>query len=157
MSINFQPLLFGGDINVYSVARAFHEAYGIKAAAVGKFPAFPCWESAILDYRPNPDIEKEEVFLKTVTDFANAHPDKKIIKIKYISLGNLIVDRLAFKEYIQHDCNADALVEEVRRLIEDKDYRQEMLDNYSDIRTQLGGSGASAAVAEAMIRELQNQ
>ena len=25
---SFQPLLFGGDINVYSVARAFHEAYG---------------------------------------------------------------------------------------------------------------------------------
>ena len=24
---SFQPLLFGGDINVYSVARAFHEAY----------------------------------------------------------------------------------------------------------------------------------
>ena len=82
---------------------------------------------------------------------------RKIVKIKYISLGNLIVDRLAFKEYIQHDCNADALVEEVRRLIEDKDYRQKMLDNYTDIRKQLGGSGASAAVAEAMIRELQNQ
>ena len=38
---------------------------------------------------------------------------KKIIKIRYISLGNLIVDRLAFKEYIQEDCNADALVKEI--------------------------------------------
>ena len=27
-TVSFQPLLFGGDINVYSVARAFHEAYG---------------------------------------------------------------------------------------------------------------------------------
>lgn len=82
---------------------------------------------------------------------------KKIVKIKYISLGNLIVDRLAFKEYIQDDCNADALVEEVRRLIEDKEYRQTMLDNYTDIRNLLGGSGASADVAEAMIQELKNQ
>ena len=82
---------------------------------------------------------------------------KKIVKIKYISLGNLIVDRLAFKEYIQDDCNADALVEEVRRLIENKEYRQTMLDNYTDIRNLLGGSGASADVAEAMIRELKNQ
>ena len=82
---------------------------------------------------------------------------KKIVKIKYISLGNLIVDRLAFKEYIQDDCNADALVEEVRRLIENKEYRQTMLDNYSDIRNLLGGSGASADVAEAMIQELKNQ
>ena len=29
--LSFQPLLFGGDINVYSVARAFHEAYGVKS------------------------------------------------------------------------------------------------------------------------------
>ena len=31
--LSFQPLLFGGDINVYSVARAFHEAYGVKSIA----------------------------------------------------------------------------------------------------------------------------
>jgi lipid-A-disaccharide synthase len=75
---------------------------------------------------------------------------KKIIKIRYISLGNLIVDRLAFKEFIQQDCNADALVTEIRSLIEDKAYRQHMLDEYAEIRSALGGSGASAAVAKAM-------
>ncbi len=75
---------------------------------------------------------------------------KKIIKIKYISLGNLIVDRLAFKEFIQHDCNADALVAEIRSLIEDKEYRRHMLDEYAEIRSALGGSGASAAIAKAM-------
>ncbi len=76
---------------------------------------------------------------------------KKIIKIKYISLGNLIVDRLAFKEFIQHDCNADALVAEIRSLIEDKAYRRHMLDEYAEIRSALGGSGASAAIAKAML------
>ena len=80
---------------------------------------------------------------------------KKIVKIRYISLGNLIVNRLAFKEYIQDDCNADALVKEIRALIEDTDYRQHMLDEYAAIRTELGGSGASAAVAKAMIEELK--
>ena len=75
---------------------------------------------------------------------------KKIIKIKYISLGNLIVDRRAFKEFIQHDCNADALVAEIRSLIEDKAYRRHMLDEYAEIRSALGGSGASAAIAKAM-------
>ena len=75
---------------------------------------------------------------------------KKIIKIKYISLGNLIVDRLAFKEFIQNDCNADALVTEIRELIENQDRRQAMLDEYAAIRSALGGTGASAAVAKAM-------
>ena len=75
---------------------------------------------------------------------------KRIIKIKYISLGNLIVDRFAFKEFIQNDCNADALVTEIRELIENPDRRQAMLEEYAAIRSALGGSGASAAVAKAM-------
>ena len=80
---------------------------------------------------------------------------KKIIKVKYISLGNLIVDRLAFKEFIQHDCNADALVTEVRELIENQERRKAMLDEYAEIRALLGGTGASAAVAQSMIEELK--
>ena len=80
---------------------------------------------------------------------------KKIVKINYISLGNLIINRLAFKEFIQNDCNSDALVAEVRDLIENKARRDAMLSDYADIRNALGGSGASAAVAKAMIDELQ--
>ena len=81
---------------------------------------------------------------------------KKIIKIRYISLGNLIVDRLAFKEYIHNDCNPDALVTEIRDLIENQDRRSAMLSEYAEIRNLLGGTGASAAVAKAMISELHN-
>jgi lipid-A-disaccharide synthase len=80
---------------------------------------------------------------------------RKIVKISYISLGNLIVDRLAFKEFIQDDCNADALVKEIRELIENPDRRSAMLAEYKEIRQALGGSGASAAVARSMIEELQ--
>lgn len=80
---------------------------------------------------------------------------KKIIKIKYISLGNLIVDRLAFKEFIQHDCNSDMLVTEIRDLIENQERRNKMLAEYAEIRSLLGGTGASAAVAKSMIEELR--
>lgn len=79
---------------------------------------------------------------------------RKIVRIRYISLGNLIVDRLAFKEFIQKECNADALVKEIRELIENEDRRNRMLDDYADIRAALGGSGASDAVAKAMIEEI---
>ena len=82
---------------------------------------------------------------------------KKIVKIRYISLGNLIVDRLAFKEFIQDDCNAEKLIVEIRSLIEDKYYRERMLSEYSDIRNALGGSGASAAVARSMISILNRK
>lgn len=80
---------------------------------------------------------------------------KRIVKIKFISLGNLIVNRLAFKEFIQDDCNADALVKEIRDLIENPDRRDLMLKEYDEIRKLLGGSGASSAVAKSMIQELK--
>lgn len=79
---------------------------------------------------------------------------KRIIKVKYISLGNLIADRLVFRELIQQDLNAGNLVAEIRRLIEDREYRQTMLDGYREIRQALGGKGASFAVARSMIQEL---
>ena len=80
---------------------------------------------------------------------------KSIVKIRYISLGNLIIDKLAFRELIQKDCNSEALVAEIRALIEDEQYRDAMLRDYALIRETLGGSGASSAVARAMIDELK--
>ena len=77
-----------------------------------------------------------------------------IIKVKYISLGNLILNRTCFKELLQDYFTADNVLYEVRRLIEDDFYRDEMLNGYKEIRSSLGGSGASAAVARAMIEEL---
>ncbi len=81
---------------------------------------------------------------------------RKIVKINYISLGNLVVKKLAFKEFIQNDCNPEALVKEIRDLIENNERREKMLSDYAEIRTLLGGSGASTSVAKAMIGELHS-
>jgi len=80
----------------------------------------------------------------------------KIIKVKFISLGNLIIDKFAFRELIQQYFTADNVYAEVTRLLEDEDYRQDMLADYAIIREKLGGKGASAAVAKAMIEAMQS-
>ena len=82
---------------------------------------------------------------------------RKIVKVRYISLGNLIVNRAAFNEFIQHDCNADALVTEIRDLIENPERRRKMLEEYAEIRNLLGGSGASAEVARSMTEILKGE
>ncbi len=82
---------------------------------------------------------------------------RRIVKINYISLGNLVVNKLAFKEFIQNDCNPDALVTEIRDLVENETRRTRMMSDYAEIRAALGTSGASSAVAKAMIDELNNQ
>lgn len=78
-NLPFQPLVFGGDINVYSVARAFHEAYGIRTIAYGKYPSFPCYNSAIIDYRVCPENEDMAAFRRNAQAVAKEFPDKKII------------------------------------------------------------------------------
>ena len=75
--------------------------------------------------------------------------------VKYISLGNLILGRGAWKELIQFDFTADKVYDEVQRLLDDKPYRDRMLSDYAEIRQRLGGTGASRAVARAMISELK--
>ena len=97
---SFQPLLFGGDINVYSVARAFHEAYGVKSIAFGKFAAtFPCAFSSIIDYRPCLENEDADAFLKNVTDVAReVHP-------KTVLVSGEMLDQLTDKEQFYALCD----------------------------------------------------
>ena len=71
--------------------------------------------------------------------------------IKFISLGNLIMDRLVFRELVQEEFTPDNVYDEVRRLIEDAAYREKMLSAYSEIKKALGGGGASRAVARELI------
>ncbi|MCR5003945.1 MAG: lipid-A-disaccharide synthase [Bacteroidales bacterium] len=79
---------------------------------------------------------------------------KLIIKVKFISLGNLIIGRHAFRELLQYYFTPDTVLTEIRRILEDKEYRSAMLSDYDEIRNRLGGSGASEAIASSMIEEL---
>jgi len=76
---DFRVLLFASDINVYSVARAFHEAFGIVVDAFGKADSGPCIGSKIINYTFDAKADTQEVFLKKVLDFAGLYPDKKIL------------------------------------------------------------------------------
>ena len=96
--LSFQPLLFGGDINVYSVARAFHEAYGVKSIAYGRYPSFPCHGSAIIDYRVCADNESADAFRKNVAQVCKEFPDKKVLVMgcgdSYVQLAAHCKDQL---------------------------------------------------------------
>ena len=82
---------------------------------------------------------------------------KRIIKVPFISLGNLIAGRRVFRELIQDYLTPENLTGEITRLIEDKEYRTEMLQGYDEIRQALGGSGASRAVAREMVSILSGR
>ncbi len=88
---------------------------------------------------------------------ASAFIMRRIIKVPYVSLANLILNRLAFKELLQENFTVDHLVKEMQLLWGDDAYRAQMLESYAQVRALLGGSGASEAVARSMVNELTKQ
>ena len=79
---------------------------------------------------------------------------KRVIKIKYISLVNLIVDKPVVLELIQNDCTLKNISNELYFLLENKDYRNAMLNQYQLMQQKLGEAGASKKAAEVILNEI---
>ena len=77
---------------------------------------------------------------------------KRVVKVKYVSLVNLILDQPLVKELLQHDCTVKNIARQVNLLLEPKE-REKVQKKYSKLRKILGGEGASFKVAEAMVEE----
>lgn len=80
---------------------------------------------------------------------------KRLVKVKFISLVNLIMDREVVRELIQDDCNSEAIKQEVSKLLNDQAYRAALMKNYDELESILGGGGASDKVAESLLLELK--
>lgn len=79
----------------------------------------------------------------------------KMIKVNYVSLVNLIVDRMIVKELLQHHLTHRSLKEGLDCILFDEQYRQQMLSDYDEMHQKLGGLGASERAAEKMLSLLQ--
>jgi len=75
---------------------------------------------------------------------------KRLVKLKYISLVNLILDKEVVTELIQHDFNEKNLEKELAKILNEKHRTQLFLD-YFDLEQKLGGKGASAKIAELIL------
>ncbi|MBR6558129.1 MAG: ATP-grasp domain-containing protein [Clostridia bacterium] len=79
MEKKITPVLLGADLNCYSVARAFHQKYGVVSTAFGRYAIGATNHSKIIDFRIVEDIDKDDVMVKVLSDFADAHPDDMLI------------------------------------------------------------------------------
>lgn len=77
---------------------------------------------------------------------------KRVIKLDYISLVNLIMDREVVTELIQNDFNRKNLKKELQRIL-DKDVRKKIFEDYYLLEEKLGGTGASKKTAELIYEE----
>lgn len=78
---------------------------------------------------------------------------KRLIKVKYISLVNLISDKLVVKELIQDELTEQNLLKELTLLLKDDVTRNRLKADYAALWTKLGEKKASGRAAEVIYKE----
>ena len=81
---------------------------------------------------------------------------RKLINVPYISLVNLILDRPAVKELIQDELNPKSIVSELKKVLEEGQSRDKMLQDYNELWDKLGSGGASERAAKLIVSDLSN-
>ncbi|BAO55437.1 lipid-A-disaccharide synthase [Nonlabens marinus] len=82
------------------------------------------------------------------------HIAKRIIKLDYISLVNLIMDRPVVKELIQNEFNKKNLKSELQQLL-DSEQRNRIFTDYYNLEKKLGGVGASEKTAQLIYKSIE--
>jgi lipid-A-disaccharide synthase len=83
---------------------------------------------------------------------------RRLIKVKYISLVNLIMDKMVVKELIQHELTPANLERELKDLLHNKERQQQLQADYTALQALLSQGGhASANAAASMLRFLNGR
>ncbi|MEO1653455.1 MAG: lipid-A-disaccharide synthase, partial [Bacteroidota bacterium] len=82
---------------------------------------------------------------------------KILIKVKYISLVNLILGKEAVRELIQKDFNPQSLKEELRFILKGGSKRLIIEKDYKVLREKVGGPGASEKTGRMMVNYLKQE
>lgn len=81
---------------------------------------------------------------------------RKLIKVKFISLVNLINGYLSVIELIQNECTPSNIRDEIGKIISDAEHRTSILENYDILEEKLGKPGASEQTAKLIVDYLIN-
>jgi lipid-A-disaccharide synthase len=79
---------------------------------------------------------------------------KRLIKINYISLVNLIMKREVVKELIQSECTSENIKNEIKTILIGGSKRETMLQDFNEMEKILGKGGASKKVAQSLLKTI---
>lgn len=82
------------------------------------------------------------------------HIAKRLIKIDYISLVNLIMNKEVVKELIQQDCTPENIQRELKEILVGGNKREDMLFQFDILKKMLGEGGASKKVAQSLLKTI---
>lgn len=145
---NFDKEYYQNYIGAHSLPIVFNQTYDLlqhaEAAIVASGTA--TLETALLNV-PQVVIYKANALSIAI--------GRMVIKVDYISLVNLIMNKEIVKELIQGEANHDTMAKELDQLLNNMTYREEMLAQYKSLHELMGLPGASGKVAKYILQYLR--
>ncbi|MBR5002830.1 MAG: lipid-A-disaccharide synthase [Bacteroidaceae bacterium] len=80
---------------------------------------------------------------------------KNILKIRYVSLVNLIADRDVVTELLVHHCTAERIADELNFLLHDRGVHERVMRGYEEVARRLGAPGAPRRASQSIVAELR--
>lgn len=90
------------------------------------------------------------------TSHVSAWIAKAFIKVKWVSLVNIIMNREVVKELLQYDMTVEKMATELDALLPHGSRRQQVLNDYAQLQTMLEKVGSSERIAKKMVELLTN-
>lgn len=82
---------------------------------------------------------------------------RKLVKVNFVSLPNLIVNNKIVPELLLHECNPENISRELSPLLQTSPGRDWQIQGYKLMRRKLGNSIAPAYAAELIVGSLENK
>jgi len=129
------PILFGKTYDLLELADAALVTSGTATleTALFKVPEVVCYKGSAISYQIA----------------------KRLVKVKYISLVNLVMDRMVVKELIQSDYKLENVLKELDYCLSEEG-KNKLHADYLELEQKLGGTGASDRAAEILIDYAQS-
>lgn len=126
--VDFIPVLLGSDVNVYGMARAFHQEYKIRSIAVSKTIFTPTVDSKIIDFTLESNLEDPKIFLETLLKVKKQNMTKKLLLVPcgdgYVKL--LVKFQKELREHYYFNC----VSQEIFDMLSYKESFYEACDRY---------------------------
>ena len=78
---------------------------------------------------------------------------KKMVKVKFASMANMIAEELVFPELLQNKANKKNIIIHIKKMLTDKKYLYEIQNKMQSIQNKIGKSGASKKAAYVILGE----
>ncbi len=80
---------------------------------------------------------------------------RQLVKIEHIGLVNIVAEKYIIKEFLQFDAKPQVIADEISLILNDKEYRENMIKELKGVRNKLGKSGGIDNMAELIIEMLE--